>query len=234
MVLLRSDGTPTYMLAVVVDDHDMGVTHVIRGDDHLNNAARQTLIYHAMGWAGAGLGAYPADPRRGRQEAVEAARRAGRRGIAGDGLSGGRDAQLPRPARLEPRRRRVLHRRAGEGMVRPRRHRPGARAARPQEAASTSLASISPRWTTPRLLDEIEAYLRGSGLRAARRATGGLRLGQAMYCLKDRAKTWPELLEKAHFALTERPVAPGRAGREGARRCIRVVYWRIDAAAAKC
>ena len=41
MVLLRSDGTPTYMLAVVVDDHDMGVTHVIRGDDHLNNAARQ-------------------------------------------------------------------------------------------------------------------------------------------------------------------------------------------------
>ena len=42
MILLRSDGTPTYMLAVVVDDHDMGVTHVIRGDDHLNNAARQT------------------------------------------------------------------------------------------------------------------------------------------------------------------------------------------------
>jgi glutamyl-tRNA synthetase len=49
-VLLRSDGTPTYMLAVVVDDHDMGVTHVIRGDDHLNNAARQTQIYHALGW----------------------------------------------------------------------------------------------------------------------------------------------------------------------------------------
>ena len=50
MVLLRSDGSPVYMLAVVVDDHDMGVTHVIRGDDHLNNAARQNLIYHAMGW----------------------------------------------------------------------------------------------------------------------------------------------------------------------------------------
>ncbi|MEM1301874.1 MAG: glutamate--tRNA ligase, partial [Pseudomonadota bacterium] len=50
MVLLRSDGTPVYMLAVVVDDHDMGVTHVIRGDDHLNNAARQIQIYHAMGW----------------------------------------------------------------------------------------------------------------------------------------------------------------------------------------
>ncbi|MEO5773119.1 MAG: glutamate--tRNA ligase [Sphingomicrobium sp.] len=49
-VLLRSDGTPTYMLAVVVDDHDMGITHVIRGDDHLNNAFRQIAIIHAMGW----------------------------------------------------------------------------------------------------------------------------------------------------------------------------------------
>ena len=49
-VLLRSDGTPTYMLAVVVDDHDMGVSHVIRGDDHLNNAFRQLAIIRAMGW----------------------------------------------------------------------------------------------------------------------------------------------------------------------------------------
>jgi glutamyl-tRNA synthetase len=50
LILLRSDGTPTYNLAVVVDDHDMGVTHVIRGDDHLANAARQTLIYNGLGW----------------------------------------------------------------------------------------------------------------------------------------------------------------------------------------
>jgi glutamyl-tRNA synthetase len=50
LVLLRSDGTPTYMLAVVVDDHDMGVTHIIRGDDHLTNAARQKQIYDALGW----------------------------------------------------------------------------------------------------------------------------------------------------------------------------------------
>lgn len=49
-VLLRSDGTPTYMLSVVVDDHDMGVTHIIRGDDHLTNAARQRQIIDAMGW----------------------------------------------------------------------------------------------------------------------------------------------------------------------------------------
>ena len=50
LILLRTDGTPTYNLAVVVDDHEMGVTHVIRGDDHLNNAARQTLIYQGLGW----------------------------------------------------------------------------------------------------------------------------------------------------------------------------------------
>ena len=50
MVLLRSDGTPTYMLAVVVDDHEMGITHIIRGDDHLSNAARQVLLYNALGW----------------------------------------------------------------------------------------------------------------------------------------------------------------------------------------
>lgn len=49
-ILLRADGTPTYMLAVVVDDHDMGCTHIIRGDDHLNNAFRQLPIIHAMGW----------------------------------------------------------------------------------------------------------------------------------------------------------------------------------------
>jgi glutamyl-tRNA synthetase len=49
-ILLRSDGTPTYMLAVVVDDHDMGITHIIRGDDHLNNASRQMMIYEGMGW----------------------------------------------------------------------------------------------------------------------------------------------------------------------------------------
>jgi glutamyl-tRNA synthetase len=50
MVLLRSDGTPTYMLSVVVDDHDMGVTHIIRGSDHLTNAARQAQLYQALEW----------------------------------------------------------------------------------------------------------------------------------------------------------------------------------------
>ena len=50
LVLLRSDGNPTYMLAVVVDDHDMAITQIIRGDDHLTNAARQSQIYDAQGW----------------------------------------------------------------------------------------------------------------------------------------------------------------------------------------
>jgi glutamyl-tRNA synthetase len=51
LVLLRADGTPTYMLAVVVDDHDMGITHVIRGDDHFTNTFRQAQIFNAMGWS---------------------------------------------------------------------------------------------------------------------------------------------------------------------------------------
>src|SRR3954463_8800817 len=51
LILLRADGTPTYNLSVVVDDHDMSITHVIRGDDHLNNAFRQRQIYEALGWA---------------------------------------------------------------------------------------------------------------------------------------------------------------------------------------
>ena len=63
LVILRSDGTPTYNLSVVVDDHDMGITHVIRGDDHLTNAARQTQIFKALGWDNADLCACAADPR---------------------------------------------------------------------------------------------------------------------------------------------------------------------------
>ena len=59
LVLLRTDGAPTYNLAVVVDDHDMDVSHVIRGDDHLNNAARQSLIYDALGWVRPAFGHVP-------------------------------------------------------------------------------------------------------------------------------------------------------------------------------
>ena len=150
LILLRSDGTPTYMLAVVVDDHDMGVTHVIRGDDHLTNAARQTLIYRAMGWHAAGLRAHPADPRPRRREALQAPRRARGRGLPRHGLPAGGDAQLPRAARLEPRQRRVLHHRAGDRLVRPRPPRQGAGPIRPRQARGAVAASTSAPPTTRR------------------------------------------------------------------------------------
>ena len=88
-IILRSDGMPTYMHAVVVDDHDMGVTHIIRGDDHLTNAARQTIIYEAMGWDVPVMAHVPMILGAGRRQAVEAARRARRRGLSRHGLSAG-------------------------------------------------------------------------------------------------------------------------------------------------
>ena len=102
LVLLRGDGNPTYMLAVVVDDHDMGVTHVIRGDDHLINAARQKQIYDALGWDVPEHVPHPADPRPRRLKALEAPWRARRRCLSRHGISAGGAAQLPGPARLEP------------------------------------------------------------------------------------------------------------------------------------
>ncbi len=101
MVLLRSDGTPTYMLAVVVDDHDMGVTHVIRGADHLNNAARQLQLIEALALAGAGLWPSAPDQRARRRQALQAPWRAGRRGLSRHGLPARDHAQLPASAGLE-------------------------------------------------------------------------------------------------------------------------------------
>ena len=101
LVLLRSDGKPTYMLAVVVDDHDMGVTHIIRGDDHLNNARAADADLSGARLDRAGDGAHPADPRAGRLQALQAPRRARRRCLSRHGLSAGGDAQLSGAARLE-------------------------------------------------------------------------------------------------------------------------------------
>ena len=78
-IILRSDGIPTYMHAVVVDDHDMGVTHIIRGDDHLTNAARQTVIYQAMGWEVPVMAHIPLIHGPDGAQAFEAPRRARRR-----------------------------------------------------------------------------------------------------------------------------------------------------------
>ena len=123
MIILRSDGTPTYQHAVVVDDHDMAITHVIRGDDHLTNTFRQVQIYQAMGWEPPRVRAYPADPRRGRGEAVEAARCGQRAGIPRAGLPARGAVQLPAAARLGARRCGDHSPRRGDPAVRPGRRR---------------------------------------------------------------------------------------------------------------
>ncbi|SMY07959.1 glutamate--tRNA ligase [Flavimaricola marinus] len=204
MILLRSDGTPVYMLAVVVDDHDMGVTHVIRGDDHLTNAFRQGMIYKAMGWDVPVMAHIPLifgpdgkklSKRHGATGAAEYRAMgypaAGMRNyLTRLGWSHGddeffTDAQAREwfnldgigksPARFDTKK---LENLCGQHI------------AIAEDAA---------------LLHEIQAYLAATGAPAltAEQADG---LERAMYCLKERAKTLPELLEKAHFVLTSRPI----------------------------
>ncbi|PYG34411.1 glutamate--tRNA ligase [Pelagimonas varians] len=204
MVLLRSDGTPVYMLAVVVDDHDMGVTHVIRGDDHLNNAARQIGIYSAMGWD---LPVYAHIPLIHGPDGKKLSKRHGALGVeeyqamgycsagmrnylARLGWSHGddeffSDAQAKEwfgtdgigksPARFDFKK---LENICG------------------QHNAVTDDAA---------LLHEIQLYRQSAGLPALNDVQSQ-RLKAALYCLKERAKTFPELLDKAHFALIEGPV----------------------------
>lgn len=206
MILLRSDGTPVYMLAVVVDDHDMGVTHVIRGDDHLNNAARQMLVYNAMGWdvpvwAHIPLIFGPDGKKLSKRHGATGAQEyqamgypaAGMRNyLARLGWSHGDDEFFTdeqakswfdlggigkAPARFDFKK---LENICG------------------QHIAQTDDAA---------LLQEIESYLHVKGENALDDATTVL-LRDAMYCLKDRAKTFPELLVKAEFVLAKRPIEP--------------------------
>ncbi|WP_300031058.1 glutamate--tRNA ligase [uncultured Roseobacter sp.] len=204
MILLRSDGTPVYMLAVVVDDHDMGVTHVIRGDDHLNNAARQMMIYEAMEWdvpvwAHIPLIHGPDGKKLSKRHGALGAQEyqamgyptAGMRNyLARLGWSHGddeffTDAQArdwfdldgigKSPARFDFKK---LENLSGQHI-----------------AAADDAA----------LQQEVEGFLRAAHqpeLNPAQRAL----LGKAMYCVKERAKTFPELLDKAYFALTSRPI----------------------------
>ncbi|MEM6375669.1 MAG: glutamate--tRNA ligase [Pseudomonadota bacterium] len=204
MVLLRSDGTPVYMLAVAVDDHDMGVTHVIRGDDHLNNAARQALIYRAMGWP---LPVYAHIPlihgpdgkkmsKRHGALGVDEYRRLGypasglRNYLARLGWSHGDDEFFTddqardwfdldgigkSPARFDFKK---LDNLSG------------------QHIAVTDDAA---------LLHDLLAYRRYLGEPALSQAKcEGLQ--KAMYTLKERAKTYPELSDKAQFILSDRPI----------------------------
>ena len=206
MVLLRSDGSPVYMLAVVVDDHDMGVTHVIRGDDHLTNAFRQKMIYDAMGWPVPVMAHVPLifgpdgkklSKRHGATGAAEyqlmGYPAAGMRNyLTRLGWSHGdaeyfTDAQARdwfdlggigrAPARFDTKK---LENLCGQHI-----------------AAADDAA----------LLHEVVAYLAATGAKplTATRQDG---LARSLYCLKERSKTLPELLEKAHFILTDRPISP--------------------------
>ncbi|WP_299280559.1 glutamate--tRNA ligase [uncultured Tateyamaria sp.] len=206
MVLLRGDGTPVYMLAVVVDDHDMAVTHVIRGDDHLNNAARQMMIYTAMGWTVPTWAHIPLihgpDGKKlskrhgalGAQEyQVMGYPAAGMRNyLARLGWSHGDDeffddAQAKEwfdlsgigknPARFDLKK---LENLCGQHM------------AQMDDAA---------------LQQEISTFLTAAG-RPALKQSQVEGLLAAMPFVKERSKTFPELLDKAHFILAERPIAP--------------------------
>jgi len=206
MVLLRSDGSPVYMLAVVVDDHDMGVTHVIRGDDHLANAFRQNLIYEAMGWAKPVLAHIPLifgpdgkklSKRHGATGAAEYQAlgypAAGMRNyLTRLGWSHGddeffTDAQAKEWFDLD-----------GIGKS-------------PARFDFKKLENISGQHIAvaddAALLQELQGFLAATGATplSQRQADGIL---AAMYCLKERAKTFPELIEKAHFILTARPIVP--------------------------
>jgi glutamyl-tRNA synthetase len=204
MIVLRSDNTPTYMLAVVVDDHDMGVTHVIRGDDHLNNAARQQMVYTAMGWT---VPVWAHIPLIHGPDGKKLSKRHGATGVEeyqamGYPAAGMRnyltrlgwahgDAEIfstaeamqmfdlkgigRAPARLDFKK---LENTCGHHM------------------AMTPDAA---------LLHELDGFLQAAG-RPALTDTQRDRLSRGLYCIKDRAKTFPELLEKAQFAMTSRPI----------------------------
>ena len=166
MILLRSDGTPVYMLAVVVDDHDMGVTHVIRGDDHLNNAARQMMIYNAMGWDVPVWAHIPLIHGPDGKKLSKRHGALGRRGIPGHGLPGAGHAQLSGASGLEPWRRRILSptSRRWNGSI----WMESAKARRGsiQKTGKLFAASTLRSPTTLHLRHEIEDFLAAAGLPA--------------------------------------------------------------------
>lgn len=206
MILLRSDGTPVYMLAVVVDDHDMGVTHVVRGDDHLNNAARQMMIYEAMGWDVPVWAHIPlihgADGKKlskrhgalGAQEyQVMGFPAAGMRNyLARLGWSHGDDEFFTDTQAQEWFDLNGIRKSPAQFDLKKLENLCGQHIAQADDAA---------------LRREIEAYLDAAGLPSLTEAQAE-DLERAMYCLKDRAKTFPELIEKATFVLAARPITP--------------------------
>ena len=204
MVLLRSDGTPTYMLAVVVDDHDMGVTHVIRGADHLNNAARQLQIIEQMGW---GIPVYGHLPlingpdgaklsKRHGALAVEAYRDMGylpetmRNYLLRLGWSHGDDEIIPTAQAIEW---------FNLDSI-------GKSAARMDYKKLDNLNGHYIRETAnDALVAEVTAYLARETPPRPLSMTARQRLESAMTSLKERAKTLVELVQGAEFLFTDGP-----------------------------
>ncbi len=206
MILLRSDGTPVYMLAVVVDDHDMGVTHVIRGDDHLANAFRQNLIYDAMGWEKPVLAHVPLifgpdgkklSKRHGATGAAEYQAMgypaAGMRNyLTRLGWSHGDDEFFTDEQAKE------WFNLAGIGKSPARFDTKKLENLCGQHIASTDDAA---------LLHELTSFRAAIGESALTSQQNELLL-KAMPSLKERSKTFPQIIEKAEFALTSRPITP--------------------------
>lgn len=209
MIVLRSDSTPTYMLAVVVDDHDMGVTHVIRGDDHLSNAARQTMVYEATGWdipvwAHIPLIHGPDGKKLSKRHGATAVGDYQAQGYPSAGMRNyltrlgwaHGDAELFTTEQ-------ALEMFSLEGIGRS-----------PARLDFKKLESTC-GWHIAHgddaaLLHEIQGYLAASG-QAALTQEQNDGLLRAMYCIKERAKTFVELLDKAHFVLTSRPIVADEA-----------------------
>lgn len=206
MIVLRSDGTPVYMLAVVVDDHDMGVTHVIRGDDHLNNAARQMLVYDAMGWD---VPVWAHIPLIHGEDGKKLSKRHGALGVEEWAAAG-----YPAPAMRNYLARLGWSHGDDEFFT-------DAQAVKwfdldgikrsPARFDTKKLANLSGQhiavMDNAALVAGIQEYLSLSGQTALTEANTTA-LMDAMSCLKDRAKNYPELLDKAHFVLTDRPILP--------------------------
>ncbi len=204
MILLRSDGTPTYMHAVVVDDHDMGVTHVIRGDDHLTNAARQIQIYQAMGWD---VPVFAHIPLIHGEDGKKLSKRHGAVGLHEFAAMGYPAAAM----------RNYLARLGwshgddelfDDDQARAWFDLPGIGKA-PARLDFKKLEHVS-GWHIARMEDdalmaEIAAYLAETGAPALTE-TQKARLAPALPALKAKAKTLPALLEQGHFALVSRPL----------------------------
>ena len=224
MILLRADGTPTYMHAVVVDDHDMGITHVIRGDDHLNNAFRQLQIIKAMGWPEPVYAHIPLIHGRRRRQAQQAPRRARRRCLSRHGLPARGAAQLPAAAGLGPWRRRDHLDQAGDRVVRPAGRRPLGLALRHGEAHQPQRA-LSARGARRRAAAAGAAAHRAEARPRHRRRRHGAHRArhewrEAALAHGDRARRQPRLLcQRRRPADRRRQGArPAHARQQGAAR----------------